>query len=190
MKARAWRKPLGVGLLAGLMTALAGCQSQPLPPMPLVERVDIPRFMGRWYVIAHIPTFLERNVHNAVETYALNPDGSIATTFTYLDGGFDGKPGRMTPTGYVRDTRSNALWGMEFLWPIEADYRIVHLAPDYSLTIIGREKRDYVWLMARTPQIAEDQYQDLARLIESWGYDVQTLRRVPQRWPVGTGQTS
>jgi apolipoprotein D and lipocalin family protein len=177
------RKGLLAGWAAGLLVALGGCQSRPLPPMPLVEQVDIPRFMGRWYVIAHIPTFLERGVHNAVETYALNLDGSIATTFTYLDGGFDGKPGRMTPTGYVRDTRTHALWGMEFIWPIEADYRIVHLEPDYSLTVIGREKRDYVWVMARTPQIPESVYQDISRRIAAWGYDVEALRRVPQRWP-------
>ncbi|MEW6678240.1 MAG: lipocalin family protein [Pseudomonadota bacterium] len=183
MNTERMRKRLLAGWVAGLLVSLVGCQSHPLPSMPMVEQVDIPRFMGRWYVIAHIPTFLEREVHNAVETYALNPDGSIATTFTYLDGGFDGKPGRMTPTGYVRDTRSNALWGMEFIWPIEADYRIVYLAPDYSLTVIGREKRDYVWVMARTPRIPEPIYQDLASRIASWGYDVAALRRVPQRWP-------
>ena len=47
--------------------------------MKTVDQVDIDRFMGPWYVIANIPTFLEKGAHNAVETYSLNDDGTIAT---------------------------------------------------------------------------------------------------------------
>ena len=59
--------------------------------MPTVAKVDLPRFMGDWYVIANIPTFIETGAHNAVESYALAEDGSIETTFTFRDGAFDGK---------------------------------------------------------------------------------------------------
>ncbi len=108
--------------------------------------------MGDWYVIANIPTSIERGAHNAVESYRLDTDGSIATTFTFRDGAFNGELKRYCPRGFVRDTRSNAIWGMQFLWPIKADYRIVYVSPDYQRTIIGREKRDNVWVMARTPR--------------------------------------
>lgn len=167
---------------------LAACQTAPLPPMPIVPKVDIPRFMGDWYVIASIPTFLERNIFNAVESYRLDGDGSIATTFTYRSGGFDGPEKRMTPRGFVRDRNSNAVWGMQFIWPFQADYRIVYLSPDYDLTVIGREKRDYVWLMARTPNISPDRYQQLTEQIAAWGYDIGQLQPVPQRWPADAGQ--
>ena len=60
-------------------------------PLPAVDYVDLERFSGDWYVIANIPTFLEKGAHNAVETYELNEDGTIATTFTFRDGSFDGK---------------------------------------------------------------------------------------------------
>ena len=43
-----------------------------------VESVNLDRFMGEWYVIAHIPTFIEKNAFNAVESYELNKDGTIA----------------------------------------------------------------------------------------------------------------
>jgi apolipoprotein D and lipocalin family protein len=33
--------------------------------------------MGDWYVIAYTSTFLDRDAHNAIESYAMNPDGSI-----------------------------------------------------------------------------------------------------------------
>ena len=71
---------------------------------------------------------------------------------------------------------------MRFIWPFQSDYRIVYLADDYSQTIIGREARDYVWIMARTPTIPESDYQRLEALIAAQGYDISKLERVPQRW--------
>ena len=74
--------------LLGLL--LAGCGAQQ-PELKTVDYVDLDRFMGDWYVIANIPTFLEKGAHNAVETYEMNDDGSIATTFVFRDGSFDGE---------------------------------------------------------------------------------------------------
>ena len=117
---------------------LGGCANT--PPIDTVEQIDLERFMGDWYVIAHIPTFIEKQAYNAIESYQLNEDGTIATTFTFNKGAFDGKPKKYQPKGFVRDTGSNAVWGMQFIWPIKAEYRVVHLDPDYSQTIIGRSK--------------------------------------------------
>jgi apolipoprotein D and lipocalin family protein len=166
-------------LTAGL---LAGCQSASLPPMTTVPQVDLDRFMGDWYVIAHIPTWPERNAWNAIESYARNPDGSIATTFTFREGGFEGEAKKMTPTGYVTDTQSNAIWGMQFLWPFKADYRISYLTPDYRITVISREKRDYVWVMARTPEISATERQAVDAHLQALGYKLAEVRDVPQRW--------
>lgn len=167
-------------LFVTLAVLLGACGSR--EPLPTVEHVDLQRFMGEWYVIAHIPTFLEDEAYNAIEAYALEDDGTIATTFTFREGGFDGEPKRYTPRGFVRDEDSNALWGMRFVWPIKAEYRIVYLDADYTVTIVGRSKRDYVWLMARTPEIAQPRYEELVDRIGAMGYDLTELRRVPQRW--------
>lgn len=164
-----------------LVMALAGCGTN-MPELEPVDHVELPRFMGQWYVIAHIPTFLEDTAYNAVETYELNEDGTVATTFTFRDGGFDGKEKTYTPKGFVRDDPSNAIWGMRFIWPIKADYRIIYLDDDYSVTVIGRHKRDFVWIMAREPQIDEAKYSELVAFIASVGYDTSDLRKVPQRW--------
>ena len=150
--------------------------------MKTVEHVDLQRFMGDWYVIANIPTFLEKGAHNAIESYALDDDGSIATTFTFRKDGFDGKAKMYKPRGFVRDTVSNATWGMRFVWPFRSDYRIVYLADDYSQTIIGRQSRDFVWIMARTPSISDSDYNRLLEFVESIGYDPAAVQRVPQRW--------
>lgn len=150
--------------------------------MKTVEYVDIERFMGPWYVIANIPTFLEKGAHNAVETYSLNDDGTIATNFTYRKDGFDGKLKEYNPKAFVLDDPSNARWGMRFVWPIKADYRIVYLDEDYITTVIGRQSRDFVWIMARTPTISDLDYERLVSFIESIGYDTSKLVRVPQLW--------
>ena len=71
---------------------------------------------------------------------------------------------------------------MQFIWPIKADYRIVYLADDYSKTIIGRNDRDYVWIMARTPVIQEEQYAALRQMVDDMGYDLSKLLKVPQQW--------
>jgi apolipoprotein D and lipocalin family protein len=167
--------PLFVAFLA------AGCAGGK-EPLATVDYVDLDRFMGDWYVIANIPTFVEKGAHNAVETYELNDDGSIATTFVFRKDGFDGKRKEHNPRGFVTDTETNAVWGMQFIWPIKADYRIVYLSDDYSQTVIARNKRDYVWIMARTPTIPEADYQMLITMIGDMGYDLDKLRKVPQQW--------
>lgn len=179
-------KNICFALIAITMTA---CASR-MPEMETVDYVDLERFMGDWYVIANIPTFLEKGAYNAVENYALNDDGTIATTFTFRDGSFDGKLKEYTPKGFVKDKESNALWGMRFIWPIKADYRIVYLDADYTQTIIGRQKRDYLWIMARTPTISDAAYSRLIEYADSIGYDTSKIKRVPQQWPKETGGES
>ncbi|MBJ89950.1 MAG: hypothetical protein CMO98_08845 [Woeseia sp.] len=167
-----------MGILASFLWGCAGIQS----PLATVSYVDLERFMGDWYVIASIPTFVEKGAHNAVEKYALNADGSIQTTFIFRKNSFDGERKEHNPTGYVLNTETNAEWGMQFIWPIKADYRIVYLADDYSKTIIGRNDRDYVWIMARTPVIQEEQYAALRQMVDDMGYDLSKLLKVPQQW--------
>ncbi len=159
-----------------------GCHSTPMKPIATAAHVDLQRFMGDWYVIANIPTFIEKGAHNAVESYRLDDDGTIATTFTFRDGAFDGVTKRYNPRGYVLDRQSNAVWGMQFIWPIKADYRIAYLSEDYGQTVIGRERRDYLWIMARTPQIPEADYQRLLKFVAEQGYDVARVQKVPQQW--------
>ena len=154
------------------------------------SRVDLERFMGDWYVIANIPTFIEKDAYNAMERYELDDDGSIATTFTFRKGGFDGPKRIYRPRGFVRDQESNAIWGMRFIWPFKADYRIVYVNDDYTQTIIGRNKRDYVWIMARTPSISSEDYFQRVKLLREQGYDTGKIQMVPQRWRGSAGVDS
>jgi len=176
----------GPGCFALALTAwlaLTGCAGTPAhEPIRTVEHVDLERFMGDWYVIANIPTFIEKGAHNAVESYRLDEDGSIATTFTFRQDAFDGKQKTYHPRGFVEDTRSNAVWGMRFIWPFKADYRIIYLDDAYRLTVIGRQKRDFAWIMARSPSIPDAEYRHMLELLDGQGYDISRVEKVPQRW--------
>jgi apolipoprotein D and lipocalin family protein len=178
-------RPLGLWMLA-ISMALAGCATIRRPPIQTVPHVDLQRFMGDWYVIANIPTFVETDAYNAVESYRLDTDGTIATTFTFRQGSYDGALKSHHPRGFVLDTQSNAVWGMQFIWPFKGDFRIVYLNSDFTQTVIGREKRDYVWIMARQPTMPESDYQRIVELLGREGYDTAQIRKVPQRWEPAT----
>ena len=167
------------GVLGSLL--LGACQAAPRPALQTVARVDIARFMGAWYVIASIPTFIERGAHNAVESYTQDEHGRVLTTFRFNADRFDGPLKVHHPVGYVRREGDGALWGMQFIWPIRADYRIVYLDADYTQTIIGRERRDYAWIMARTPSIPDADFARLVEVLRTQGYDLSRLKLVPQQ---------
>jgi apolipoprotein D and lipocalin family protein len=157
---------------------ILGCQTT--DTIHTVPSVDLNRFMGDWYVIANIPTFIEKKAYNAVESYRLAEDGTIETTFKFNKGGFDGPIKTYNPRGYIRDTASNAVWGMQFIWPFKAEYRIIFLKEDYSITVVGRTKRDYVWIMAREPAISNEEYDFILNFLQEQGYDIRKVLKVPQ----------
>ena len=169
------------------VVALIACSTTP-SPLITVKQVDLARFMGDWYVIASIPTFIERDAHNAIESYELITDKRVATTFRFNQGTFDGPLKTYKPTGFVGNDPSNAIWGMQFIWPIKADYRVMYIDEGYTQTVIGRNKRDFVWVMARTPVIPESDYTNLIKLIAKQGYDTTKIRRIPQQQTLSAGE--
>ena len=162
-----------------IVFTIAACSTG--PPIHTVDSVDIEKFMGDWYVIASIPTFIEKEAYNAIESYRLAEDGTIDTTFTFNKGAFEGPLKVYRPRGFIQDKQSNAVWGMQFFWPIKAEYRIIYLTEDYAQTVIGRTKRDYVWIMARQPAVPEEDYNHILEFIKAQGYDLSKLRKVPQQ---------
>jgi len=148
--------------------------------VPTVPFVDLPRFMGDWYVIANIPTFLETQSYAATESYSQAPDGTITTVFSQRKGSFEAPLKRYNQRAFVRGNSGNAAWGMQFIWPFKAEYLIAHVDPEYSQAIIARTARDYVWILARTPQLPERELTALNERVRQLGYDMSKLRRVPQ----------
>ncbi len=159
---------------------LVGCAAP--PPLPTVPLVDLPRFMGDWYVQAHVPVGAEREAHNAVESYALDERGRVLTSYVFREGSFDGPLEVMEPIGFVR-SGSGAEWGMQFFWPFEAEYLIAQVDSAYTETIIARRKRDYAWVMTRDAVVSPERLAALIEQLVSMGYDRADVRVIPHRWP-------
>lgn len=167
-----------VSLLLPLFALLtSGCQGR--PPIETVDRMDLQRFMGSWYVIASIPTPFEKDVFNGIESYRLDEDGTVVTTFTFNKGGFEGPQKIYRARGFVRDAQAGTVWDMQFVWPFKAEYRVVYLDESYTRTVIGRTKRDYAWIMAREPAIPEADYDRILNYMKTQGYDIGQLIKVP-----------
>lgn len=171
---------------------LAACSTSGLPPLRgIVEPVDLTRFMGPWYVIASIPIhvpllpmFSEKGAHNGVETYELEADGTIKTTYSFRRDSFEGPVRIFTPQARVANAPINSEWKMKFAWYVpEADYLILHLDPEYQRTVIGVPDRKFIWIMSRTPTMPAMAYDELIAMLRTLGYDTNRIEPVPQRWP-------
>ena len=158
--------------------------------METVKQVDIPRFMGRWYVQASIPTLFERHARAPIEDYRLLDDGRILTTFSYHDRKPDGPLKSSQSIGFVDDPVTNARWKMQIIWPFRADYRIVYLDEAYQHAIIGRMKRDYLWIMSRSTVISETDLEGLMTFAGGLGYNKSLIRIHRNDFPLVERQAS
>ena len=163
-----------------VLSLLACTRAVPIKP---VASVDLSRYMGRWYVIASIPTRFERGGHNPVETYRLDPGGSICTWFRQRPGSFDAPVQLIHSSARVVPGSDNAEWRVRFFAVLKAQYLVGWLKPDYSQVLVVRDARDHLWYMARTPTVAVADYQAMLARAQAMGYDSAQIEKAAQRWP-------
>ncbi len=167
--------------LIAALVLLSGCMTTPKKaPLKTVDHVDLPRFMGDWYVIGTIPWIVEKNNVGTMDIYKMRPDGRIDITYAFHKMDLSAKRQEMHAIGTVLDAKTNARWGVQFIWPFKAPYLVIDLAPDYSTTTIGYPSRDLIWIMARTPTLPEETYQALLQNALSQGYDIKRIVKIPQ----------
>lgn len=169
-------KPL-LGLLA--MFGLGGC-ADPRPPLRTVPSVDLARYQGTWYVIAHIPYWLEEGKVATADRYALRPDGRMDNIYVFRRGSFTAPEEEWSGVAWVTDTASQARWKVQFLWPFAVDYLIIDLDPNYQWAVIGHPSRDYGWVLARERRLPPATYQGILTRLAEQGYDPQRFALVPQ----------
>ena len=163
------------------LLSLPGCATTASKlPLKTVDHVDLGRFMGHWYVIGTIPWFVEKNNVGTMDIYRMRPDGRIDITYAFHKKQLLAPRKEMHAVGTILDRQSNARWGVQFLWPFQAAYLVIDLAPDYSTTIIGYPSRDLIWIMARTPTLSETTYHSLLQKAAEQGYDIRRIVKVPQ----------
>lgn len=150
-------------------------------PLKKVKKVNIQKYMGSWYVISVIPTLLEHQPHNAVETYTWNADKKqIDVTYRYNRGNFDGDLVEIKQIATIYDEKTNAEWRTKLYHTMSFPYVIMELAHDYSYAVVGMPNREHVWVLARKPTMEDEVYTALKRRIADEGFDVTQLEKVPQ----------
>jgi apolipoprotein D and lipocalin family protein len=157
---------------------LSGCTTPPRPPT--VAHVDLERYMGRWYVISHVPYFLERGKVASSDYYAPRPDGRLVNNFTFREDSIDGPEKTWEGVAWVTDTSTNATWKVSFIWPFAVTYKIFALDPDYRWAAVGTADAGLLWILSRERRLAPADYERALQALREKSIDVSGLAFVPQ----------
>lgn len=176
--------PRALALVAAA-TLLVSCERPPVnrdPALALttVQRVDLERYLGRWYEIARLPNEFEVDCVGVTATYSLNTDGTVKVVNRCRKGKLDGPEDVAEGTAAVVDTATNAKLSVTFFWPFAGDYWVIDLADDYSWALVGEPSGRYLWILARTPTIPDDTRRQLVEKLTAKGYKTAALYWTPQ----------
>ena len=64
---------------------------------------------------------------------------------------------------------------VSFFRPFYGDYRIIRLAPDYRYAVVTSATQDYLWILARTPQLPDQERKELVEYAKSLGFPIEKL---------------
>lgn len=146
--------------------------------------IDVRKFMGRWYVLAAIPTVFDRHACNSMENYTWNEvKQHVDISFTFQAGSFDAPVKEIIQRATILNTQVNTRWALSprllgFFIPINLPYLILHCAADYSSTIVGVPDRSFLYVMARAHALAEPALAKLLEICRQAGYDMSKVERV------------
>lgn len=136
--------------------------------MNTVENLDLKKFMGKWYVIANIPNFIEKNHQNSYDIYSLNKNGSINISYF---GQKNGKTIHLKQNAIVTDTVNHSSWKIRFTKPyipfFRAPYKVIILDKNYDYMVIGYEENKFGWVMARKSVMNQQLYNNIMDDLEN-----------------------
>lgn len=146
-----------------------------LGPVQVVPSVDMARYVGKWYEIAHLPAWFQRDcARDTTATYTLRPDGKVGVLNECR-----------RPDGALKSARGiarlasskgpNTKLKVRFLWPFYGDYWIIDLDPEYRWAVVGDPRRKYLWILSRQTQLEEALYARIVDRAKAQGYDVGRL---------------
>ena len=107
-----------------------------------ISNVNLNKFMGNWYVIACIPTILEKNIVNAIENYSLNENNEIETTFSFRKKSVLNPIKTYKSKAIILNEKNNSEWEMHFLGGL-FNFLCVAL-PSQSLFVCFCDERSFV----------------------------------------------
>ncbi|MDH5481483.1 MAG: lipocalin family protein [Candidatus Bathyarchaeota archaeon] len=146
--------------------------------LEVVQHVELEKYLGKWYEIAHLPAKFQEGCDETTATYTLSKDGSISVLNQCTK---NGKMKQAKGKAKVVDKNSNAKLKVTFFWPFYGDYWIIKLGNNYDYSVVGTPDRKYLWILSRTPQMDNKLYSQLVEYAESKGFDVNKLIKTLQK---------
>lgn len=162
-------------ILAITMVLFSACSNKPLET---VQKVDVKRYMGKWYEIASFPQRFQKGCSCTVAEYTLNENGTVKVDNSCTA---YGKKKQSIGKAKVVDKQTNAKLKVSFFRPFWGKYWIIDLADDYSYAVVGHPNREYLWILSRTPEMDKQVYDDIVARAEAKGFDVSMLNKTVQQ---------
>lgn len=185
----AWRRRLAPWLLAvaGGANALAtGAQAAAPAALQSIERLDLPRYLGTWYEVARFPNrFQKQCVADSRAEYQSRPDGTVRVInqCRLADGRLDQAEGQVRQIGAADSPRLQVRFApawLSFIPAVWGDYWVIDLDEAYQLVAVSEPRREYLWVLSRTPSVPSPAYDALLKRLAAQGLEVGRLERSPQ----------
>ena len=138
----------------------------------MVPKVELKKYLGKWYEIAHLPARFQEGCSDTTATYTLSKDGTISVLNECRK---NGKAKQAKGKAKVVDKNSGAKLKVTFFWPFYGDYWIINLGKDYDYAVVGTPNRRYLWILSRIPQMDNKLFSQLKDYVKSKGFDVENL---------------
>jgi apolipoprotein D and lipocalin family protein len=145
--------------------------------MKAVGKVNLERYLGKWYEIATIPQRFQVGCICVTAEYRLNPNGTIKVINSCHK---DGKPKQIVGRAKVVSGSQNAKLKVSFFRPFWGDYWVVALDNDYQWAVVSNAKGSTCWILNRTPQMNAELYLSIVEKCRTMGIDVSRLVKTPQ----------
>jgi apolipoprotein D and lipocalin family protein len=140
--------------------------------LEVVPHVDLQKYLGKWYEIAHLPFKFEDDCSDITATYTLLKDGNVGVLNECRK---NGKVKASRGKAKVVDKNTGAKLKVTFFWPFYGDYWIIKLGADYDYAVVGTPNHKYLWILSRTPQMDKKLYAQLIESAKSKGFDTEKI---------------
>jgi len=173
-------------LLIGLGSSQAIAQ-QGDQAVKTIASLDVPRYLGTWYEIAKFPNWFQKKcVSNTKAAYTAKPDGNIRVlnSCKTASGETSEAEGLARQIGAKDSPKLEVRFAPEwlsFLPLVWGDYWVIDLDSQYQVAAISDPKREYLWVLSRTPQLDPKVYADLLQRLKQQQFDIQKLELTSQK---------
>lgn len=158
-------------------------QAETVPPQA-VDQVDIQRYAGKWYEIAHLPMYFQRKcVSNISAQYTVNADQTmgVLNSCRIENGEMISSEGVAYPQnqGNSKLKVSFLPTGLRWIPFTKGHYWVLRVDPEYKVALVGGPSTKYLWILSREPQLDEATYQSYLDTAKYYGYDITKLTKLP-----------